>query len=152
MKSSPAQALGSWVIIPLEAWMSAFILCLSSPLQVAALRRADPPSKESYRLSTRFTIIELILNGNRPDSLIRQGKFLIPGRSGIVSPPRSNCSCKIDGYQCSFFRRGYQSTLRKIGELSLLSMRLHVMAGMHKACFIVALKTSRRSFCLIKIL
>jgi hypothetical protein len=31
-----------------KAWMSVFILCLCS---VAALRRTDPPSKESYRLS-----------------------------------------------------------------------------------------------------
>jgi hypothetical protein len=38
------------------------------------LRRADPPSKESYLLSTRLTISELILNGNRPESVIRQGR------------------------------------------------------------------------------
>jgi hypothetical protein len=50
--SSPAQTLGSWVRIPLEACMSVcvysvFILfCMS----VAALLWADPPSKESYRL------------------------------------------------------------------------------------------------------
>jgi hypothetical protein len=31
--------------------MFAFILCLCCPVQVAALRRPDPPSKESYRLS-----------------------------------------------------------------------------------------------------
>jgi hypothetical protein len=46
--SSPARTLGSWVTIPLKAWMSLFILCLC---YVAALRRADLPSKESYRLS-----------------------------------------------------------------------------------------------------
>jgi hypothetical protein len=40
--SSPARALGSWVRIPLKAWMSAFILCLCCPVQVEALRRADP--------------------------------------------------------------------------------------------------------------
>jgi hypothetical protein len=34
----------------------------------------SPPSKESYRLSTRFTVSELMLNENRPESLIRQGK------------------------------------------------------------------------------
>jgi hypothetical protein len=50
--SSPAWTLGSWVRIPLEAWMSvcAFILFVLSCVQVTALRRADPPSKESYRL------------------------------------------------------------------------------------------------------
>jgi hypothetical protein len=31
--------------------MSAFILCLFCPVYVVALRRAEPPSKESYRLS-----------------------------------------------------------------------------------------------------
>jgi hypothetical protein len=48
---------------PLEHWgrgfeshsrhrcLPMFILCLCFPVQVAALRRADPPSKESYRLS-----------------------------------------------------------------------------------------------------
>jgi hypothetical protein len=46
--SSLTQTLGSWVRIPLKAWMSvlyAFILPLC-----CRLRRADPPSKESYRL------------------------------------------------------------------------------------------------------
>jgi hypothetical protein len=49
--SSPSRTLGWWVRIPLDAWMpvyvySVFMFCV----QVAALRRADPPSKESYRL------------------------------------------------------------------------------------------------------
>jgi hypothetical protein len=53
--SSPAQTLGSWVRIPLEAWMSvcvysAFVL---SCVQVAALRRDNSLSKESYRLCRR---------------------------------------------------------------------------------------------------
>jgi formylmethanofuran dehydrogenase subunit E len=39
---------------------------------VAALRRAYHQSRKSYRLSVRFTILELILNRNRPDSLIRR--------------------------------------------------------------------------------
>jgi hypothetical protein len=47
---SPAQTLGSWVRIPLEAWMfvrvySVFVLFC---VYVAALRRADHPSKEPY--------------------------------------------------------------------------------------------------------
>jgi hypothetical protein len=33
----------------------AFILCLVSCVQVAALRRADPPSKESYRVRDQET-------------------------------------------------------------------------------------------------
>jgi hypothetical protein len=50
--SSLARMLGSWVRIPLKAWMfeCAFILFVLSCVYVAALRRADPPSKESYRL------------------------------------------------------------------------------------------------------
>jgi hypothetical protein len=53
--SSPSQTLESWVRIPLETWMSlcvysAFVL---SRVQVAALRRAVPPSRESYRLCKR---------------------------------------------------------------------------------------------------
>jgi hypothetical protein len=48
--SSPAQTLGSWDRFPLEAWRpvciySVFVL---SCVQVAALRRADIPSEESY--------------------------------------------------------------------------------------------------------
>jgi hypothetical protein len=45
--SSLPRTLGSWVRIPLEAWMSVFILCLC---WVAALRRADHSFKESYRM------------------------------------------------------------------------------------------------------
>jgi hypothetical protein len=46
--SSPAQTLGSWFRNLLEAWVyiCAFLcLCL-----VWALRRADPPSKDTYQL------------------------------------------------------------------------------------------------------
>jgi hypothetical protein len=49
MLSSPARTLGSWVRIPLKSWM--FICVYSVFVWVAALRWADPPSKESYRLS-----------------------------------------------------------------------------------------------------
>jgi hypothetical protein len=53
--SSPAQTLGSWVRIPIKPWMS---VCVYSVfvlfcVQVAALRPADPPFKESYRLCKR---------------------------------------------------------------------------------------------------
>jgi hypothetical protein len=49
--SSPAQTLRTWVRIPLKAWM---LVCIYSVfVQVAVLRRADPPSKESYRLCKR---------------------------------------------------------------------------------------------------
>jgi hypothetical protein len=53
--SSPARTLGSWVRIPLEAWMSVCVysVFVLSFVQVAALRRADPPSKKSYRLCKR---------------------------------------------------------------------------------------------------
>jgi hypothetical protein len=45
----PASTLGSWVRITLKAWM--FVCVSSAFVQVAALRRPDPPSKESYRMS-----------------------------------------------------------------------------------------------------
>jgi hypothetical protein len=49
---SRAQTLGSWVRIPLEAWMSVCIysVFVRSCVKVAALRRAGPPSEDSYRL------------------------------------------------------------------------------------------------------
>jgi hypothetical protein len=41
----------AWVRIPVEMWMFLFIMFLCYPVYVAALRRADPAHKESYRLS-----------------------------------------------------------------------------------------------------
>jgi hypothetical protein len=38
------------------------------------LATAAHPSKESYRLSTRFVISERFLNGKRPGSLIHRGR------------------------------------------------------------------------------
>jgi hypothetical protein len=50
--SSPIETLGSWVRIPLKAWMSVYVysVFVLFCVQVAALRLTDPPSKESYRL------------------------------------------------------------------------------------------------------
>jgi hypothetical protein len=50
--SSLARRLGSWVRISLEAQMSVYVysVIVLSCVPVAALRRAHPPSKESYRL------------------------------------------------------------------------------------------------------
>jgi hypothetical protein len=52
---SPTQTLGSWIRIPLKAWMSVCVysVFVLSCVQVAALLRADPPSKESYWLCKR---------------------------------------------------------------------------------------------------
>jgi hypothetical protein len=52
--SSPARTLGPWIRIPFEAWMSVCIysVFMLSCVQVAALRWADPPPMESYRLCT----------------------------------------------------------------------------------------------------
>jgi hypothetical protein len=54
--SSLSRTLGSWVPIPLETWMSmcVYSVFVLSCVQVAALRPADPPSKESYRLRIRL--------------------------------------------------------------------------------------------------
>jgi hypothetical protein len=58
--SSLARTLGPWVRIPLDAWMSVCIYFMFVPpcVQVAALRRADPPTKESYRLCERLRNLE----------------------------------------------------------------------------------------------
>jgi hypothetical protein len=50
--SSLARTLGSWFRIPLKACMfvCAFIFCLRFVCVGSTLRRADPPSKESYLL------------------------------------------------------------------------------------------------------
>jgi hypothetical protein len=45
--SSPAGTLGSWVLIPLKAWMS---VCFYSVFVLFCMYVADPSSKESYRL------------------------------------------------------------------------------------------------------
>jgi hypothetical protein len=50
--SCSAQALGSWVRIPLKAWMYVCVF----PVLVVVLRRDDLPSRESYRLFTRSTV------------------------------------------------------------------------------------------------
>jgi hypothetical protein len=54
--------------VRLRLFCVSVVLCTSLPCS-----RADPPSKESYRLSVRFIISELLLNVNRPEVLIRQG-------------------------------------------------------------------------------
>jgi hypothetical protein len=50
--SSPARTLGSWLRIQLKAWTSVCIysVFVLSCVQIAALRQADPTSKEAYRL------------------------------------------------------------------------------------------------------
>jgi hypothetical protein len=49
--SSPSQTLGTWFRIPLEAVISALILCLRFPLQVSALRSDNCSFMDSYRLA-----------------------------------------------------------------------------------------------------
>jgi hypothetical protein len=54
--SSLARTLGSWILIPLKAWMSCelpFCLCCSVCRQ-RLLRRVNPSSKKSYQLSMRL--------------------------------------------------------------------------------------------------
>jgi hypothetical protein len=65
--SSPAWTLGSWVTISLQAWMfvcvySVFVLSC----EVAALRRADHSSKESYQLSISVRLRNFIRKGLGP--------------------------------------------------------------------------------------
>jgi hypothetical protein len=56
LTSLPVQTLRSWVRMPLETWISVciFSVFVLSCVYVAALRLADPPSKESYRLRIRL--------------------------------------------------------------------------------------------------
>jgi hypothetical protein len=52
----PARRLGSWIRILLGAWIICvyvYSVSVLSSAQVVPLRRADPPSKESYRLRKR---------------------------------------------------------------------------------------------------
>jgi hypothetical protein len=90
-------ALGLWVRIPLEVWMSVCVYSVFVPscVQVVVLWQVDPPSKESYRLckrsrnwkscqgptkgckatdtfvlSTKFLNYTLILSINKPTALI----------------------------------------------------------------------------------
>jgi hypothetical protein len=55
--SSSARTLVSWARIPLEELMSVYVysVFVLSCIYVSALRRADPLSKESYRLCKRIT-------------------------------------------------------------------------------------------------
>jgi hypothetical protein len=50
--SSLVRTLGSWVRIPLKGWMSVCVysVFMLSCVSVAAFRRADHSSKESYRM------------------------------------------------------------------------------------------------------
>jgi hypothetical protein len=54
--SLTTRTLGLWVRIPLEAWMCVRVFLCCAVLWVGreTLRRADPPSKESYQLPNRF--------------------------------------------------------------------------------------------------
>jgi hypothetical protein len=66
---STPTTMGSWVPIPLlEAWTA---VC-------AALRRADPPSEESYRLRIRLGNCKVTRKGCRPIELkgMTVGKWL----------------------------------------------------------------------------
>jgi hypothetical protein len=56
--SSPSKTLGWWVWIPLNAWvcMCVYFVFVLFCVQVAALRRADPPCKEFYWLWKRLRI------------------------------------------------------------------------------------------------
>jgi hypothetical protein len=55
--SSPAQTLGSWVQIPLDAWMSVRISCVFVLSGVcSSLRQGCSLIKESYQLSMRSLV------------------------------------------------------------------------------------------------
>jgi hypothetical protein len=52
--------------------MDICVLCSCCPV----LDRADPPSKDSYQLSTRFTLSELILNLEQAEDPYQSKKYL----------------------------------------------------------------------------
>jgi hypothetical protein len=77
-----------------NGYLSACILCLCCLVLVAALRHADHPSEESYKLCMSS---ELILNRNKSDSLIHQGRRSYQQACINCSVTRGSVSCT-----CSF--------------------------------------------------
>jgi hypothetical protein len=55
---SLARSLGSWVRIPLKAWMSVcfYSVFVLFRVQIQALRWSDPPSKESYQMCIKVKL------------------------------------------------------------------------------------------------
>jgi hypothetical protein len=80
---------------------------------VAALRQADPPSKEYHQLSLKFVDL-LILDGNMPEGLIRQGKkkIIIKGK-------------KTAGENFVYYTDNFQKGLKKT-KIILIVTRSHV--------------------------
>jgi hypothetical protein len=71
--------------IPLKADVRLRFSVLFCLVQLAALRRSDPQSKESHQLSVNFSF-KLISNGNRQDGLIYQRRRRRRRRRRIYLP------------------------------------------------------------------
>jgi hypothetical protein len=63
--------LVAWILGSLD-WISLYprFYVLYCPVEAEALRRADPPYRESYEMSNWFIISQVILNWNRSEGLI----------------------------------------------------------------------------------
>jgi hypothetical protein len=82
--SPPVQTLGSRVQVPFEARMPEFILCLYYPMYVEALRRADTPSKESYRLSKRLKKLKWIRVSEMPYTPEGEAVIIVLSRDRVT--------------------------------------------------------------------
>jgi hypothetical protein len=82
------------------------------------LRRADLQSKKSYQLSIRFIISELVLEGNRPQSPIRQGKRRRRIYMRIVYYFLSKGNGLHDGYWAKMAEDGINGALTRAGNES----------------------------------
>jgi hypothetical protein len=126
--------LGSWFHISNKAYMPVLFLCLCCPVKIATLRRPDPPSTGSKQLSLRLTISELILNGNKPDSLIHEGRRRrkTEFRESEKSRFPHTASCALD----RSYRTGFVHFCVPISTWLLLPYEWSMLITLHRFKFV----------------
>jgi hypothetical protein len=105
--SSLARTLGSWVRIPLKAWMSVgvYSVFVLFCVRVAAMRRADHPSKESCRLCIGLRNWK---GGQGPTkdcgAIDRYHKLRYPTKLGTLTPNSTHIQSEKWQQKCIFFQ------------------------------------------------